>query len=179
MRAPKHPHPTLPRKRRRLGWGRLVLAAIVAATGPVLSACDSLDTFEIFDSKKKLAGERKSVFPEGVPGVASGVPPELMKGYHEPEGGGLDPAKAAAEAAAEPAAKPKKPRPEPKPELKSEPKPAPQRTASKPAPKPSSDPYGAAPTRAAAPEPTQQPAPQAATSPWPSAQPQSAWPGAR
>jgi hypothetical protein len=148
----------------------------VAATGPVLSACDSLDTFEIFDSKKKLTGERKPVFPEGVPGVASGVPPELVKGYHEPEGGGLDPAKAAAEAAAEPAAKPKKP----KPELKSELKPAPQRTASKPAPKPSSDPYGAVPTRAAAPEPAQQPAPQAAApSPWPAAQPQAAWPGAR
>src|SRR6266446_9441863 len=139
---------------------RLVLAAVVAAAGPVLSACESLDTFEIFDSKKKLAGERKPVFPEGVPGVATGVPPELMKGYHEPEGGGLDPAKAAAEAAAEPGAKPKKP--------KSEPKPAPQRTASKPAPKPpaQSDPYGAAPTRAA--EPAPQPAPQAATAPWPS-----------
>jgi hypothetical protein len=145
----------------------------VVATGPVLSACDSLDTFEIFDSKKKLTGDRRPVFPEGVPGVASGVPPELMKGYHEPEGGGLDPAKAAAEAAAEPAAKPKKPKPETKP--------APQRTASKPAPKPpaQSDPYGAAPTRAAAPDPAQQPAPQAATAPWPTAQPQAAWPTAR
>jgi hypothetical protein len=173
MRAPKHPHPTPPRQRGRVGWGRLVLVAIVAATGPVLSACDSLDSFEIFDSKKKLAGERKPVFPEGVPGVASGVPPELVKGYHEPEGGGLDPARAAAEAAAEPEAKPKKP----KPELKPETKPTPQRTASKPAPKPpaQSDPYGAAPTRAA--EPAQQPAPQAA--PWPAAQPQASWPGAR
>jgi len=169
MRAPKHPHPGLPRKQARVGWERLVLAAMLAATGPVLSACDSLDTFEIFDSKKKLAGERKPVFPEGVPGVASGVPPELMKGYHEPEGGGLDPAKAAAEAAAEPAAKPRKPPT----------KPTPQRTASKPAPKPpaQSDPYGAAPTRAA--EPAQQPAPQAATAPWPAAQPQAAWPAAR
>src|SRR5215470_9614423 len=163
MRAPKHPHPTVARKPGRVGRGRLVLAAIVVATGPVLSACDSLDTFDIFDSKKKLAGERKPVFPEGVPGVTSGVPPELMKGYHEPEGGGLDPAKAAAEAAAEPAAKPKKP------------KPAAQRTASKPAPKPQSDPY-AAPTRAAAPGPAQPPAPQPATAPWPSAQPQAAWP---
>ena len=176
MRAPKHPHPTPPRLRGRVGWGRLVLAAIVVATGPVLSACDSLDTFEIFDSKKKLAGERRLVFPDGVPGVASGVPPELVKGYHEPEGGGLDPAKAAAEAAAEPAAKPRKPPT----------KPTPQRTASKPAPKPpaakppaQSDPYGAAPTRAAAPEPAQQPAPQAATAPWPAAQPQAAWPVAR
>jgi hypothetical protein len=165
MRAPKHPHLSVPRKRGRVRWGRLVLAAIVAATGPVLSACDSLDSLEIFDSKKKLTGERKPVFPDGVPGVASGVPPELVKGYHEPEGGRLDPAKAAAEAAAEPAAKPKKPKP-------------PQRTASKPAPKPSapSDPYGAAPTRAA--EPAQQPAPQAATAPWPAAQPQAAWPAA-
>jgi hypothetical protein len=177
MRAPKHPHPTPPRQRGRVGWGRLVLAAIVVATGPVLSACDSLDSFEIFDSKKKLTGERKPVFPEGVPGVAAGVPAELVKGYHEPEGGGLDPARAAAEAAAEPAAKAKKPKPETKPETK----PAPQRTASKPAPKPpaQSDPYGAAPTRAAGPEPAQQPAPQAGTAPWPTAQPQAAWPVAR
>jgi len=146
----------------------LVLAAIVIATGPVLSACESLDTFDIFDNKKKLAGERKPVFPEGVPGVASGVPPELVKGYREPEGGTLDPAKAAAEAAAEPAAKPKKPKPA-----------APQRTASKPAPKQQapSDPYEAAPTRAAAPAP-QQPAPQAGTAPWPTVQPQAAWPAA-
>jgi len=171
MRAPTHLHPTLPRKRRRVGWGRLVLAALVAATEPALSACDSLDSFDLFDSKKKLTGERRPVFPEGVPGVASGLPPELVKGYHEQEGV-PDPAKAAAEAAAEPAAKPKKPKPEMKPETK----PAPQRTASKPAPKPpaQSDPYGAAPTRAA--EPAQQPAPQA-TAPWPTAQPQAAWPG--
>ena len=152
---------------------RLVLAVVVAAAGPVLSACESLDTFEIFDSKKKLAGERKPVFPEGVPGVATGVPPELVKGYHEPEGGVSDPAKAAAEAAAEPAAKSK-------PKSAAKPKPAPQRTASKPAPKPQtpSDPYAAAPTRAAAPEPAQQPAPQATPAPWPTAQPQAAWPGA-
>src|SRR5215472_4069536 len=110
---------------------RFVLAAVVGAAVPVLSACESLDTFDIFDTKKKLAGERKAVFPEGVPGVSSGVPPELVKGYHEPEGGSVDPAKAAAEAAAEPAAKPKKP------------KPAPQRAASKPAPKPQPDPDAA------------------------------------
>jgi hypothetical protein len=147
---------------------RVVLAAVVASAGPILSACDSLDTIEIFDSKKKLAGDRKPVFPEGVPGVTSGVPPELVKGYHEPEGGALDPAKAAAVAAAEPGAKPKKPKPAP-----------PQRTANKPAPNPQAppDPYAATPTRAAAPPPAQQPAPQAATAPWPTAQPQAAWPG--
>ncbi|HSV22301.1 MAG TPA: hypothetical protein VLJ17_04655 [Xanthobacteraceae bacterium] len=147
---------------------RLALAAVLAAAVPILSACESLDTFDIFDNKKKLAGERKPVFPEGVPGVATGVPPELVKGYHEPEGGTPDPAKAAAQAAAEPVAKPKP---------KS--KPAPQRTASKPAPQPQApaDPYAAAPTRAPASQPAPQPAPQA-TAPWPAVQPQAAWPGA-
>lgn len=146
-------------------FARLALAAMVAAVGPMLSACESfsLDSFDLFDSKKKLTGERKPVFPEGVPGVASGIPPEMVKGYREPEGGGTpDPAKVAAEAAAEPAAKPKKP--------------ASQRTASKPAPKPQAppDPDAAAPNRAAAPGP----APQAAPAPWPTQQPQAAWPGA-
>jgi hypothetical protein len=145
---------------------RCALAVLVAAMAPVLSACESLDTFEIFDSKKKLAGERKPVFPEGIPGVATGVPPELVRGYREPDGGApADPAKAAAEAAAEQSAKPK-----PKAA-----KPAPQRTASRPAPQRSADPYAAAPTAAQA--PPQQPAPQAAPAPWPSAQPQAAWPG--
>ena len=153
---------------------RLVLAAVVVAAGPVLSACESLDALDIFDTKKKLAGERKPVFPDGIPGVSSGIPAELVKGYREPEDGGLsDPAKAAAVAAAESAAKPKKPKAEPKPVI--------QRTASKPALKPQAqpDPYASAPapTRAAAPaDPAQQPPPQAATAPWPTAQPQAAWP---
>ena len=149
---------------------RLALVAVVAAAGPVLSACDSLDTFELFDSKKKLPGERKPVFPEGIPGVATGVPPELVRGYREPEAAPPDPAKAAAEAAAgEQASKPKS-------------KPAPQHTASKPKPQPPKpepppDPFAAAPTRTAAPAPAQQPAPPAGASPWPAAQPQAAWPG--
>jgi hypothetical protein len=33
-----------------------------------------------FNTKKKLPGDRKAVFPEGVPGVARGLPPDLMKG---------------------------------------------------------------------------------------------------
>ena len=151
---------------------RVVLAAVVASTGPVLSACsssslDSLDPTEWFDSKKKLTGERKPVFPEGVPGVTSGVPPELVKGYQEPEGGVSDPAKAAAEAAAETPAKPKKP--------------APQRTASKPKQKPADS--AAAQQRPAqsgtAPWPAQQQPAQPASAPWPSQQSQAAWPGSR
>ena len=62
----------------RSGPGKLprVAALVMVLTVPFLSACDSLDTLEIWDTKKKLPGDRKSVFPEGVPGVASGVPPE-------------------------------------------------------------------------------------------------------
>jgi hypothetical protein len=150
---------------------RLVLAAVVVAAGPILSACDGLDSLEIFDTKKKIGGDRKEVFPEGVPGVSSGVPPELVKGYREQEGATYDPAKVAAEAAAEPAAKPKKPKAEPKPA------PQPQRTASKPAPKPQAQPDASpVPTRVVAPEPAQPPPPPQATAPWPIAQPQAAWP---
>ena len=32
------------------------------------------------DTKKKLPGERKPVFPDGVPGLEQGVPKELYKG---------------------------------------------------------------------------------------------------
>jgi hypothetical protein len=158
---------------------RLVLAAVVvAAAGPVLSACDSLDTLsDVWDTKKKLAGERKPVFPDGVPGISTGVPPELVRGYREPEGGGPDPARAAAEAVSGPAEKPKKPKPQQPQQT--------QRTASRPAPRPqpvSSDPSVTAPAQQAAPQaatapwPAQQAAPQTATAPWPSAQPQAAWP---
>ena len=138
---------------------RLFLAAAVMAAGPILSACDSLDSIEMFDSKKKLAGERKPVFPEGVPGVSSGVPPELVRGYREPEGGTVDPAKAAAEAAAETEAKPKKP--------------PPQRTAAvKPKPKPK--PADASATAQQQPQQPAQPAPS-----WTAQPQQPAWPGSR
>jgi hypothetical protein len=65
---------------------RFALAlTVLIIIAPVLAACDSLDSIELFDSKKKLPGERKPVFPQGVPGVNSGIPPELMRGYREPE----------------------------------------------------------------------------------------------
>jgi hypothetical protein len=160
---------------------RLTLAAVVIVIGPLISACDSIDTFELFDSKKKLAGDRKDVFPEGVPGATTGVPPDLVKGYREPEQGvvSTDPAKMAAEAAA---AEHEKPKAKPKPT----PAPAPQRTAAKPPPKPAVDPYAARPAAASsgAPGPAPQasaPPPQAAAPPqWPASQPQAAapWPGA-
>jgi hypothetical protein len=138
---------------------RLVLTVVVAAAGPVLSACSSvpdLDSIsELWDTKKPLTGERKPVFPEGVPGVSTGVPPELVKGYREPESGMVDPARVAAEAAAGSDTKPKKP--------------PPQRTAAaKPKPKPAAD----SSTQARPQPPPAQPAP------W-TPQQQPAWPGSR
>jgi len=44
-----------------------------------------MDPTEWFNTKKPLPGERKAMFPTGVPGVSQGVPPELVEGYHEPE----------------------------------------------------------------------------------------------
>jgi len=44
-----------------------------------------MDPTEWFNTKKPLPGERKAMFPTGVPGVSQGVPPELVEGYNEPE----------------------------------------------------------------------------------------------
>ncbi len=158
--------------------GRLILAAAVIVVAPLMSACsdmvDKFETLELFDTKKKLSGERKPVFPEGVPGATSGVPAELVKGYQQPESGPVDPAKAAAEAAAAETAKPK---PKPKPQQTAA-KPHPQRTAAKP-PATSAD-ANAGPAPAAA--PAAPPPAAGAPAPWPAqpqaaAQPQPAWPG--
>jgi hypothetical protein len=167
---------------------RLACAAVVLATGPLVTACDSLDTFELFDTKKKIVGERKPVFPDGVPGASAGIPAELVKGYREPEHAEVtDPARVAAEAAAAEAAKPKPRTAMPAP-ARAAAKPPVQRTVTKPPPKPPSttaqSSATAPPTTAAPPAnsvATAPPAsgqPGAATPPWPSApQPQAAWPG--
>src|SRR5262249_34847415 len=39
---------------------------------------------DVFDSKSKLKGDRVPVFPDGVPGATTGVPPDLVKGYQPP-----------------------------------------------------------------------------------------------
>src|SRR5262245_6596359 len=60
------------------------LSALLVSTGLMLGACDTIDNLTaLLDTKKKLPGDRKPVFPEGVPGVSMGVPPEMMKGYHD------------------------------------------------------------------------------------------------
>ncbi len=60
----------------RKAW---VPLAIIA--GLALAGCDDQRLLQMFDSKAKLSGNRVPVFPEGVPGVQQGVPPELVKGY--------------------------------------------------------------------------------------------------
>src|SRR5262252_10209700 len=103
----------------------IVLSLLLLPLGGMLAGCDSIDTFQIFDSKKKLPGERQPVFPNGVPGVTQGIPPELVKGYQEQPA--PDPAAAAAAASAEKIEPPKpQPKPKPKPKTAQAPRPAPQ-----------------------------------------------------
>jgi len=94
--------------------------------GLSVAGCEDFDPTAIFDSdifnsKKKLPGERQPVFPEGTPGVSQGVPPELVKGYQPPP----EPATAPKQAATEP-----EPKAKPKPKPKVVAKPAEQSTAS-------------------------------------------------
>lgn len=58
---------------------------VAAALALPLGGCVNFDPQEMFagdwfGSKKPLPGERRELFPGGVPGVARGVPAELMKG---------------------------------------------------------------------------------------------------
>ena len=63
----------------------IVLIASLLASGIMLGGCSTFDPTEWFNTKKPLPGERKEMFPGGVPGVPQGVPPELVEGYREPE----------------------------------------------------------------------------------------------
>jgi hypothetical protein len=38
----------------------------------------------MFSSKTVIKGKREPVFPNGVPGVSTGIPPDLVKGYQPP-----------------------------------------------------------------------------------------------
>lgn len=156
----------------------LVVAAVLMSMGVAVSGCDTLDSLNLdfFDSKKKLPGERKPVFPEGVPGVTQGIPPEYQKGYNE-QAPTPDPATTAVEQIApqkeaKPAAKPAA-KPRPKPVVRQTQAPQPQaQPAQQPQPQP---------------QPQQQPQqsqlPGATPLPWPQQQqqqqqPQAAWPAA-
>lgn len=65
---------------------RLIAAAVLIAFTGVLGGCSSFDPSDMLDwldTKKKLPGDRKPVFPEGVPGLEQGVPKELYKGAQQ------------------------------------------------------------------------------------------------
>ena len=140
----------------------ITLTLLLVSFGSALGGCETLENFQFWDTKTKLPGDRKPVFPEGVPGVTQGIPPELMKGYQEPQQQ-VDPAAAAAQQGAEKA----EPKPEPKPKAK-------PRKVAQPRSAPAAQP---------APQQSQQP-PQQAPAPWPGQQPQAqqqqqTWPTAR
>ena len=65
---------------------RLISAALLIALGSAVSGCgstsgwDPTDMLDFLDTKKPLPGERKKVFPEGVPGLEPGVPRHLYRG---------------------------------------------------------------------------------------------------
>ena len=69
---------------------RLIAAAVVIALSGALAGCsssitnwDPTDLLDFLDTKKKLPGERKPVFPGGVPGLEQGVPKDLYKGTQQ------------------------------------------------------------------------------------------------
>jgi outer membrane biosynthesis protein TonB len=104
-------------------YHRGIVVAVVLSLGFAVAGCESMPDFEnMFNTKKRLPGERKEVFPGGVPGVTQGVPPELLKGNQSAAEAAATPA--AAETPAEPPPE-EKPKPKPKPRVAAKPKPAP------------------------------------------------------
>jgi hypothetical protein len=92
------------------------ITVFALSLGLVLTGCGTFDPtsiLDVFDTKKKLPGERQAVFPDGTPGVAQGVPAEMVKGYQPPPE--PEPAQTAAESKA-------KPKPKPKPKVVANPK---------------------------------------------------------
>jgi hypothetical protein len=153
----------------RRSHGILYRAASVLALVLMIAGCtkggqfDPTEIFnsDVFDSKKKLRGDRTAVFPEGVPGTASGVPAELVKGYEAPPE--QPDAAVAATPTPAPAAEAEKPKPKPKPKAKV--------AAQKPPAAPAASAPGPAPTRITV-GPTQRPPatgqqPNGAQSAWP------------
>jgi hypothetical protein len=99
---------------------------VVAAVALPLGGCVNFDPADWlagdwFGNKKPLPGERKELFPGGVPGVAKGVPSDLIKGnqaaaLQEQQ----DETTSQVRLPEEPKAKPKpqaKPKPKPKPKV--------------------------------------------------------------
>lgn len=113
-------------------FDRAILTAVTLALGLSVSACSTNSTWDptdllpesVFGSKEKLKGDRKPVFPEGVPGVPEGVPSELIKGNQQ---AGID---AQSKPPAAEATAPAQPAPAPQAMQPAQPKPKPRTTGS-------------------------------------------------
>src|ERR1700754_1340529 len=88
------------------GSQRLIAMSVLIAVSGALGGCsgglssfDPSDMLDWLDTKKKLPGERKPVFPDGVPGLEQGVPKDLYKGSRQEQ---IDQQNAAAAAAPPP-----------------------------------------------------------------------------
>lgn len=165
---------------------RLFVLATLVAIAPVIAGCsnfdpDKLDIFHLSD-KKKLPGKRIPLFPNGVPGVTQGIPPEYTKGYQERQAQQIQQADAALAqpgaagtnsgsnaAAGTPqrtaAATPVETRPKAKPKPRHVRHKAKAKAKPKPKPKKTAEPATPPVHRVAQPQ-------QGATAPWPSTPPQ-------
>src|SRR5215470_11893955 len=101
---------------------------VVAAVALPLGGCVNFDPADWlagdwFNNKKPLPGERKDLFPGGVPGVSKGVPADLIKGNQAAalQDQQAEPAAEAPQVREQPKAKPQaKPKPKPKPKVAQE-----------------------------------------------------------
>src|SRR5262249_36276002 len=117
-------------RRMRLRY-RTILSAATVALSFALVGCETADVVDKLtdmipfgDNKKPLPGERREVFPQGVPGVPQGVPSDMVKGNQPPPEATPPPQQAAVPPPAE------KPKPEKK--VRAKPK-APPQASSDPA----------------------------------------------
>ena len=111
------------------------------------SSFDPTDMLDFLDTKKKLPGERKPVFPEGVPGLEQGVPKDLYKGARSSS---RDPNARGRRGSAPPSPRPRpKPAKAPRQEAQAAAAPRPRRLRRR-RPRPTASPAEAAPPAAAA-----------------------------
>lgn len=160
------------------GLKHTILGISMLAFALALGGCESFDPPELFNTKKPLPGERRAVFPEGVPGAPRGIPPELMKDNQAADATASVPENAdgkegakSESAKSETAKVEEKPKPKPKPKMVTKPAPAPKQASAEA--KPANDDVWPKPTKSSAP-------PQQTAAPWPapaSNKPAAAWPG--
>lgn len=160
------------------------VAMLLIGVAPMVAGCadgeldlDKLDVLGL-NQKKPLPGKREALFPNGVPGVEQGIPPEYMKGNLAEQPGAAVPVEPLTAAAApnaqtasagQPAAEQAKEKPKPrKKRVAARPKPTRVRMTPKPAEQPVQAQPAPAQQQAPSPWPDQQ---QSVPAPWPSAPP--------